>query len=285
MDCVICRYGEIALKGKNRAVFENQLISNVQDCLKKNGVKAEIKKIRGRILVLTDNKDSLSALPRVFGLVSISPAVVSENLPQAIEKKVIAYASEIKDINKLKTFRITTNRPNKDFPKTSQEMDILLGDAVGDKFNLKAKMKDPDLNIGVEIQDRTYIFHEKISCFGGLPVGVTGRVACIVEDDAGLLAAWLMLRRGCIVFPLGRKKKDIDPLVKFSYGTSIQFNLIRELMEINDFVEKNDCLAVVSGSSIEDFEPDRYKDIKVPVLTPLIGYTEGMIDKQLETIR
>jgi adenylyl- and sulfurtransferase ThiI len=285
MDCIICRYGEIALKGKNRAVFENQLVSNIQDCLKKNSIKAEIKKVRGRILVFTNDTKALSVLPNVFGLVSISPAVVSDNLPKAIEKKAIDYVNEITEKKSIETFRITTNRPNKDFSKSSREMDIMLGDAVGDKFKLKAKMKDPDLNIGVEIQDKTYIFHEKISCFGGLPIGVTGKVACLVEDDAGLLAAWLMMKRGCVAFPLGRKKKDIDSLKKYSYGMNIELNLIKELIEINDFVEKNDCKAVVSGAVLELFDSDQHKDIKVPVLTPIIGYTKEMIDKQLETIR
>lgn len=285
MDCIICRYGEIALKGKNRAVFEDQLVSNMKDCLKKNSIKAELKKTRGRIIVFTNDKKALSALPCVFGLVSISPAVVSDNLPKAIEKKTIDYVNEIKDINKINTFRITTNRPNKDFPKSSQEMDILLGNAVGDRFKLKAQMKGPDLNIGVEIQDRTYIFHEKISCFGGLPIGVTGRVACLVEDDAGILAAWLMMRRGCIIFPLGRKKKDIDLLKKYSCGSDIKLNIIKELIEINDFVESNNCIAVVSGSRIENFKPEQYKDIKIPVLTPVIGYTEKMIAEKINEIK
>ncbi len=273
------------MKGKNRHVFENRLVSNIRDCLKKNSIDADVKKVRGRIFVFTNNKKALECLKKVFGLVSISSAEMTESLPKAIEKKSIDYVKEVLKTQKPETFRISTKRTDKNFPKTSQEMDIMLGDAVGDKFSLKARMKDPDLDIGVEIHDRTFIFHEKLSCFGGLPIGVSGKVACLIEDERSLAAAWLMMKRGCMVLPIGRKKEDIDLLKKYSYGCDIRFTQITDLSEIDGFAAENDCQAIITGDTIEEFEPERYKDTNLTILSPLIAYNEKMLSDLLVRIR
>jgi len=288
MDAILCRYGELALKGKNRHMFESRLVHNIKDCLKKNNITADLKKVRGRIFIFTDDKEALPALQRVFGLVSISPAVVSASLPKAIEKKAIDYVSNIKDIDTTSTFRITTRRIDKEFPKTSQDIDIMLGDRVGEKFNLKAKMKGADLDVGVEIHDQTFIFHEKLPCFGGLPIGVGGKVAVLIEDDCPdrfLAAAWLMMKRGCIVFPIGKKEIDIDYLSRFSYGSSMKLQLIKGLIEINSFAEENGCQALIVGDTAETFDPETYKDIRLMTLTPLIAYDEKSLSDLLVSIR
>lgn len=285
MDCIICRYGELALKGKNRFMFEDRLVYNIRDCLNKNRIEAEIKKVRGRILVFTNDLKALSVLPDVFGLVSVSPAVVADSLPEAIKERVIDYVRDAVRQGKPTTFRISTKRTNKSFPLSSNETDILLGDAVGDMFNLKAKMKGADLDVGVEIHDNAFIFHETIPCFGGLPLGMTGNVACILENDAGLAAAWLMMKRGCIVFPIGWDETDIDLLMRFSYGHNTWFTQIKDLSDIDGFAEKNGCMAVVIGDRLEGFEPDKYKDVKTALLTPIIAYDDDMLSALLERIR
>ena len=273
------------MKGKNRFMFEDRLVYNLRDCLNKNSITAEIKKVRGRIFVYTSDSAAVSSLKNVFGLVSLSPAVVVESLPDAIKEKVIDYAGSVVKHEKPTTFRISTKRTNKKFPKSSNETDIFLGDAVGNTFNLKAKMKGADLDVGVEIHEKTFIFHKTIPCFGGLPVGITGNVVCLIEDEKSLAAAWLMMKRGCIVFPLGRKEKYIDSLMRFSYGYDIRFTQINALSDIDGFAEKNNCRAVVVGDRFEDFELDKYGDIKTALLTPLIAYDEKMLSDLMGLIR
>jgi thiamine biosynthesis protein ThiI len=291
MDCVICRYGELALKGKNRHLFENRLVDNINDCLEKNSITADVQKVRGRIFVFTDDNASLTCLKNVFGLVSLSSAVVIDNVPQAIQEKVIDYVKKIKESETINTFRITTKRPNKEFPKKSNEMDILLGDAVNEEFGFKVKLKNPDLNIGVEIHDKTFIFHEKIPGFGGLPLGITGKVVCLIEKEKDLAAAWLMMKRGCAAFPVSIQDidkcvdTDISLLKKFSYGSEIKLNKIKELIDINSFAEENKCKAVVIGDTLEEFDPERYNDMKQLILTPLIAYNEKNLSDLLVRIR
>ena len=132
MDCVICRYGELALKGKNRGLFESRLVSNIKDCLKRNNISGRVEKIYGRMFVFTEDAKILSVLKDVFGLVSISPAISVENDVSKITSEVLDYVRSLKP--KGKSFRITASRTDKDFPKKSQEMAVLLGSAVVDEF-------------------------------------------------------------------------------------------------------------------------------------------------------
>ncbi|MBW2972349.1 hypothetical protein KY359_04905 [Candidatus Woesearchaeota archaeon] len=285
IDCVICRYGELALKGKNRSLFENRLVSNIRDCLKKKGIDADVRKIRGRIFVHTTNKAATRCLKNIFGLVSLSPAVVSKSLPKSIEQKLIDYVKEVTSKNVFHTFRITTRRGDKSFSKTSNEMNVLLGDAVPENLGMNVDLVKPDLNLGVEIYDNTYIFHETIQCFGGLPVGMSGRVACIVKKESDLAAAWLMMKRGCEAFILLFDNIDLSLLTAYSYGSEIKSSRIDSLIDINGFAEENECIAVVTGDRLEEFDPESYKDINIPLLTPLIAYNEKMLSDLTVRIR
>ncbi len=280
----MCRYGELALKGKNRGLFESRLVHNMKDCLKKNNIESEVERVRGRIFVHTDDEGALECLKRVFGLVSLSPAEIVENDEHKITEKVIDNVSRV-DVSKIKTFRITTRRTNKKFSKKSGEMDILLGDAVNEKFGFGVDLTTPDLNIGVEIHDKTYIFHEKIECFGGLPLGITGKVACLIRNENDLLAAWLMMRRGCEALLLSISDPDHSFLEKYDYGAKIRKESIDNLGSAKEIIDNNKCKAVVVGDTFEDFDPVKYSETETAVLTPLIVYTEEQISELLEKIR
>ncbi|MFH1668551.1 MAG: THUMP domain-containing protein [Candidatus Woesearchaeota archaeon] len=284
MDCVICRYGELALKGKNRGLFEDKLLHNMKDCLKKNAIDARVEKVRGRIFVHTSDESALDCLKRVFGLVSLSPADITESDEQKITEKVIEYVSKL-DVSKIKTFRITTKRTNKKFSKTSGETDILLGDTVNEKFGFSVDLTSPDLNIGIEIHDKTYIFHEKKACFGGLPLGITGKVACLIRNSADVAAAWLVMRRGCeaLLLLMGDEKYTI--LDQYSYGANIKTESIGDLSFAKEIINSNKCKALVVGDSLDGFDQENYAVTGVAVLAPLIIYTESQISDLLEKIR
>ncbi len=284
MDCIICRYGELALKGKNRGLFENQLVTNIRDCLSRNGVSAKITKVRGRIFVFTVDKDALVHLKNVFGLVSISSAVVCESTQEDIKKTVVGYVENIIKDSKPVTFRISTKRTDKNFQISSGDMDVSLGNVVGTTFKLKAKMKGADLDIGVEIHDKTFIFHDKVDCYGGLPLGTGGNVACLIEKKEDLAAAWIFMRRGCTAFPVVMGNINISPLSHFAYGTDIISSAISNLAEANVIIEKRKCRAVVIGCLFEEFEPEQYDVIDAVVLAPLIGFDAQQRSALLEKI-
>jgi thiamine biosynthesis protein ThiI len=202
----MCRYGELALKGKNRAIFENKLVDNLRNSLKSKSIKAMIEKVRGRIFIYTEDTKAIDVIKNNFGLISISPCITCKSTPEDIKSAVMEYSDRAIMMLRPKTFRMTTKRIDKSFPKKSNEMDILLGDSVDD--SLEVDLKNPDLNIGVEIHDKTFIFHERISCYGGLPLGITGNVAVLMEDDKSIAAAWLLMKRGCTILPFVLKEKQ-----------------------------------------------------------------------------
>jgi thiamine biosynthesis protein ThiI len=63
---IIIRYDEIGLKGKNRIYFENKLIENIKNQIKKSGYESHIERIRGRIIV--DSQAPLTIYSKIFGI-------------------------------------------------------------------------------------------------------------------------------------------------------------------------------------------------------------------------
>ena len=72
----LVKYGELAIKGKNRYIFENRLVATIRRNLKPLG-KFEVQKEQGRITVepKEDNIDPqivIDKLSRVFGIIGIA---------------------------------------------------------------------------------------------------------------------------------------------------------------------------------------------------------------------
>ena len=104
-NLVICRYSEIALKKKNRWMFEQFLIGRISSLLGQIN-KIKVTKIRGRVLIhyhdwsvlsVDDRKAISAALKYVFGLDHPSPFdVEGEALPrQTIEYNLKTMTSNI----------------------------------------------------------------------------------------------------------------------------------------------------------------------------------------------
>ena len=105
-NTVLVRYAEIAIKGKNRARFENKLISNIKDCLNKNKVPYEnVKRVRGRIIIFTN--EDCNCIKNVFGISSISPSIKIKANLAAINKTALNLYSK-------GSFRITAKRLTKE---------------------------------------------------------------------------------------------------------------------------------------------------------------------------
>lgn len=283
-DAIILRYGEISLKGKNRGIFERKLVENIKDCLKKNNVEAELKKVAGRIFVYAD-KSAVKFLKNVFGLVSLSPATEIENDFELIKRTALVIAKDLDKEKGFDTFRITTKRPNKDFFMHAGEIDIEVGALVADTLHKKVSMKGFDLNIGIEILDKTYIFTEKIAGYGGLPFGSSGDVVCLISRAEDVFAAWLMARRGCKVniAIFGAADIEILQLLKrFWYGCRFLDQKVSDLGDAEAFLDKTKSKAFVIGQTFDNFDEI---GTDVPVLRPLIGYDDEEIRELEERIK
>ncbi|MGH7429626.1 MAG: tRNA uracil 4-sulfurtransferase ThiI, partial [Candidatus Methylomirabilaceae bacterium] len=83
--------------------------------------------------------------------------------------------------------------------QTSQEINQVIGAALKRASGAKVDLSNPDLTVYIEVlPDEAFYYFEKIQGPGGLPVGVSGMVVCLLSGGIDSpVAAYRMLRRGC----------------------------------------------------------------------------------------
>ena len=96
----LIKYAEIAIKGKNRYLFEDALVSQINHALKKAEGEFLVRKEQGRIYVDTlsdyDYDEVVEALKCVFGIVGICPVVLLEDEGfDKLAEEVIAYIDKV----------------------------------------------------------------------------------------------------------------------------------------------------------------------------------------------
>ncbi len=205
MGLVLLRYGEIGLKGQNRAYFLRKLRRNVRQCLKANNIDGKVWQEGQRIYLETDQASSaVEAVQRVFGIVSLSPVEAVPADLETIAQEAVMVARRA-GLDPARTFRVRARRADKTFPAISPEIERQVGEAI-----VVATGARPDLSraaqveIGVEVHpDRALIFGEVIPGPGGLPLSSQGRVVALLSSGIDSpVASWLLMKRGCGVIPV-----------------------------------------------------------------------------------
>jgi thiamine biosynthesis protein ThiI len=206
-EVVLVRYGELALKGKNRGSFEQALVRNMKRACEPIADVA-IERSRGRIEVRPARRVTEVArrLQQVFGISSISPALGAAPAPDAIlaaAERALTDALAPLPPGEQVTFRVETSRGDKTFPMTSPELDRWLAERLlpGREDVLKVKLVDPELTLGVDVRaGRAFVFAQRLEGPGGLPVSTLGRVVCLLSGGIDSpVAAWMAMKRGCSV--------------------------------------------------------------------------------------
>ena len=90
------KYAEIAIKGKNRYLFEDALVKQMKLALEPVEGEFTVTKEQGRVYVFCPEKydfdEAVEALQRVFGIVGISPVVIYEDQGfDQMAEDVVAY--------------------------------------------------------------------------------------------------------------------------------------------------------------------------------------------------
>ena len=197
---MLLRYGEIALKGQNRAYFLDMLVRNIRRALESLG-PAAVDVVFGRIVVEVHSPvaAAVDRLRKVFGIVSLSPVeVVPVDVAAVIASAVRQTGVFLARRPETATFKVDTRRADKAFPVPSMEVSSRVGEAVRQAFpHLRARMRAPDLTLRVELRERAYVAAEVIPGPGGLPTGTGGRALALVSGGIDSpVAAWLAARRG-----------------------------------------------------------------------------------------
>jgi tRNA uracil 4-sulfurtransferase len=230
MGLILLRYGEIALKGRNRGDFIRQLRRNIRAGLKAHGVRGEVRSHGSRIHVRTDDVEAaVEPLSRVFGLVSLSPVVETPREMDAIADECVRQAREA-GVGPDTSFRVRARRSDKTFPYISPDINRLAGETIIRATQGRVDLSDDaDVTIGVEVgHDAALVYGRVIPAPGGLPVGTEGRVVALLSGGIDSpVAAWMMMKRGCSVIPLHFASSDeetakvldnVEVLSRYSYG-------------------------------------------------------------------
>jgi thiamine biosynthesis protein ThiI len=199
---ILCRFGELFLKGGNRGRFEKALSDNLREAVA--GLPgARVTNPHGRMVVHVhdeDREEACARVGRVFGLVSYSPAVTVPVDMAAIGDAAVAgaQAALARDPSLGKSFRIDARRSDKRFPLSSPEIGRDIGARVYEAIGLPVDLVNATLTVGVEIgTESAYVYSETRPAPGGLPAGISGRGLLLLSGGIDSpVAGWLAAKRG-----------------------------------------------------------------------------------------
>ncbi len=240
-DMLLLRFGEIAIKGRNRSRFEKVAYNHVKALLH-SYPRTEIIKEYGRIYVVLNGEPMqpiVEAMKNVFGVSSISPVKVTPSRLDDILQTAVVFMQQYNAAPDT-TFKVSARRVWKPFPHSTQEMNRLVsGPILNACPALKVDVHHPELNLRVEIREQgTYMYCEIIPGAGGFPLGTNGKAMLLLSGGIDSpVAGWSALRRGleieCIHFhsyPFTSKKaeqKVIDLAeVLARYAGSVKLHLV-----------------------------------------------------------
>ena len=283
---LLVRFGEIALKSRFvRRQLRDRLVANIQDLYAAEGVECITEADEARIYVHADDQTrSRSILTRVFGVVSISPAAEGHADLDTLRRLVLdAVGREAPAPGT--TFAIRARRVGS-HPFTSQDLARELGAAVLEAHpDLKVDLTRPGAEIHVEVrQNRGFVFRDIWPGPGGLPLGSQGRALAQVEDDSGMVAAWMAMKRGCRIVVVGPgDSPEVEALRRWEPGLKV--------LEPPDPGQLDECVrqaragALFLGTRGRDFDVAARPKVSVPVFEAVVGLTDAEIAELARRIR
>ena len=198
----LIKYAEIAIKGKNRYLFEDALVKQMRLALEPVEGEFQVIKEQGRVYVLCPEKydfdEAVEALQRVFGIVGISPVVIYEDQGlEQMKKDVLSYMqARYPDFSG--SFKVYTRRAKKSYPVPSMEVSAELGGVILDAFpKASVDVHNPELTLSVEIREKIYVYSETIPGPGSMPVGTNGKAMLLLSGGIDSpVAGYMIAKRG-----------------------------------------------------------------------------------------
>lgn len=200
-EIILIKNGELALKGLNRATFEDILIKNIRKRIKSLG-EFDYRKEQSTVSVIpvTDGVDMdevSERVGRVFGIARYSRALQVEKDMAEIMRETPVYLAD--QLRFAKTFKVEAKRSDKKFPLTSPEISAEVGGAILSKFpHIKVDVRNPEIVVTVEIREKNaFIRGNQLKGAGGLPTGTAGKSTVLISGGIDSpVAAYMMAKRG-----------------------------------------------------------------------------------------
>lgn len=255
-EVILCKYGEVILKGANRSDFEAKMLKQLRLRAKRIG-NYKIYYSQSTVYIEPlDNEaieridDMLYQAKHVFGFVGVSKAIACEKNMDTILQIVKEYIPE--KLKGYKTFKVESKRADKRFPMTSPEISNEVGGAILSCVRgIKVDVKNPDVTVRVEIRDNESFIHagqEKGA--GGIPYGTSGKGLLLLSGGIDSpVAGFMMAKRGveleCVHFESfpytsERAKEKVLELAKIlcDYTMRVRVHVI-SLTEIQEMLRDN----------------------------------------------
>ena len=201
----LIKYAEIAMKGKNRYMFEDALVRQTGRALKHVDGSFNVYKTQGRIHVECDGDydydETVEALQKVFGITAFCPTIVLEDEGfEALKEKVVEYVGE-EYPDKNFTFKVFARRARKNYPLESMEIAASLGEALLNAYpEMKVDVHKPDVMINVEIREKIYLYSKEIKGAAGMPVGTGGKAMLLLSGGIDSpVAGYMISKRGVVI--------------------------------------------------------------------------------------
>lgn len=203
MRTIIVHYHELALKGRNRDYFEQCLIDNIRTALRDVHVR-QVENLHSRIRIMlppeADPTIVRDRLMRVCGIANFSIGrIIPLDLASPNLDELAATVLDELVSRPFQTFRVTARRADKRLVLTSMDVEKAIGAAVCQATGKHVSLKNPDLTISIELLSKSvFCTTEKMDGPGGMPVGVSGKIACLISGGIDSpVAAYRMIKRGC----------------------------------------------------------------------------------------
>ena len=200
-EVLLAKYGEIALKGLNKASFEDILLKNVKRRLRDVG-EFTYRRAQSTLYIQpadpeTDLDEAVRRLQHVFGLATVSRALAVGKTYEAMREAAVSYPAD--ELMRAKTFKVDAKRSDKSFPMESPELMRLLGGEIAEAFpHLSVDVRNPEVTVTAEVRDfAAYIHAGKLPAAGGMPVGSSGKALLLLSGGLDSpVAGHMMAKRG-----------------------------------------------------------------------------------------
>lgn len=197
INCVLIKYGEIFIRGKNKGKFFKTLTSQIKGRLK-TIEDANVLVKEGRILVFTSNyKLVIEKLKYISGIVSFSPCIcITDKSIENLRAVCLAYFKN-KYLEQC-SFKVFATRSDKKYPLNSHEIAWDIGGYIlNNTENLTVDVHNPNVVLKIEVRDNIYMYSENIKGVGGLPYGTSGKGLLLLSGGIDSpVAGFLMAKRG-----------------------------------------------------------------------------------------
>ena len=201
--CLV-HYHEIGLKGHNRSSFEMRLLKNLEALLTSFPL-VTIHRISGRLCVFFREGTTWDTVVEASEVIGKVPGVARVSCgfkcERELEEMGDAAVHALSEAGEFSTFKAQARRNHTDFATDSMAMNQIIGGALCEAYpDKQVKMKNPDVTVGVEVvQNASYVYARSVPGIGGLPVGSSGRVVCLLSSGIDSpVATWKLARRGAV---------------------------------------------------------------------------------------